>query len=172
MKGKRYFFKILWAPLSARGNKLFALIMVISLIIIPISSFIIYNIAYDYDDCAYDRLDEIANSVINIGEGIDLSAMPDDVVNYQITGNDEGIIFEYSLDDNVNMTINLSEDYNIISKETDYMSQNGYNNKMIVISVFHGVVVWAFCLALGGIGCFAAGLVSYLSYLWHEKDLS
>ena len=78
----------------------------------------------------YDHLVNIYNDVIQEGTGIDLSALPKDVVSYEITGKGDEVTFKFSLDSNSNiplspsasMTVNLSDDFHVISQEPDYFS--------------------------------------------------
>ena len=141
MKEKRYFGDYWFG--KSKSFKLAILFILLSLIfILLIGSVISYNVimsnyGYElnsYSVKTYEHLGEIANDVVKKGVGIDLSALPDDVVKYEITSENNEIIFKYYLDNNkdmvfassANMTVKLSNDFSIISKETNYSSEEEY----------------------------------------------
>ncbi len=143
MKEKRYLCDFVFGELDKRTERIVILIVILSFLgITAIVSLICYNIGLTtykdelnaYPASAYEHLDEIANNVIQEGVGIDLLAIPDDVVSYEITRKDNEIIFKYYLDNNkgmqlassANMTIKLSNDFNIISKSPNYSSKESY----------------------------------------------
>lgn len=107
------------------------------LFITPINALILYNIhgGYldTYSESAYKYLDEIADNVIE-KEGINVAAIPDDIVKYEITYKDDRIIFKYSLDNNkgkefatsASMTLILSKDFEILSREPNFSSKEEY----------------------------------------------
>ena len=74
-------------------------------VIITIGSIISYNVLLtqnenelnSYSESTYQYLDEIADNVIQEGVGINLLALPEDVVKYEITSQDNGVVFKYYL---------------------------------------------------------------------------
>ena len=53
-----------------------------------------------YKESTYNYLYKIAENVIQEGKGLNLSAIPDDVVKYEIIYEGDEIIFKYYLDNN------------------------------------------------------------------------
>lgn len=119
-----------------------------------------------YSESAYEYLDEIADNVIS-KDGINVSAIPKDVVEYEITYKDSEIIFKYSLDNNkekylatsASMTVTLSKDFEILNKEPNFSSKEEYVkiHKItfyIFIPIF-GIMTWCMvafaCCVVGGI---------------------
>ena len=116
----------------------------------------------------YERLDEIADNVIKKGVGIDLSALPDDVVSHEKTIKDDEIIFEYCLDNNegmafaqpASMTIIFSKDFKIISRHPNFSSEEQYTAivKILIVAFammlggFMALVPIALIFIVGGIG--------------------
>ena len=141
MKEKRYYCD--WALNSSKKDFcLFSKVLPIFLIVVTVvSSFIYYNIMMHnhiedleaYSENAYKYLDEIADNVIG-KNGINVAAIPEDVVEYEITYKDGEIIFNYSLDNNkgklfaasASMTITLSKDFEILNKEPNFSSKEKY----------------------------------------------
>lgn len=180
MKEKRYFCDIWFGP--SKIFKYFTTMMLLSLtILIAISSVISYNIilskfGYEldaYSESTHLHLNEIADNVISKGQGIDLTAIPSDVVQYEIEKEDDGTItFKYSLDNNkgmqfapsANMTIELSENFEIISKRPTYLSEEEYvrNTKltMAFVSFAYGAVTIIGVTTISLVGCTIAALIS------------
>lgn len=176
MKEKRYFCD--WY--ENLSTKLYNLILVLSTIIIAVCSYfiaygiVIHNYAYtleSYSTESYKYLESIANEVITEGVGIDLSKMPRDISSYEINYDGDKIIFKYyssrevpTLSPSEAMTIELSKDYNIISKTSDYSSEGEYVSKVkfairascILIATAFGFVTYVFT----AIGLFIANLIS------------
>lgn len=134
-----------------------------------------------YSTKTYEHLNEIANNVIKEGVGIDLSAIADDVVNYEITGNNNRIIFKYYLDNNkdlefavsANMTIELSNEFNIISKKPDYSSEKEFvkrlNLSIKIASLSIGFLTSVIIMFVIIIGC---TIGAYISRSHKRKNLS
>lgn len=142
MKEKKYFYDWLFPANKAcweTGIKL--------LIIGIISFFISYNIIYynftipyyeealnSYDADAYEYLYEIAENCIVDGKGIVESAIPEDVIEYDIHKTKDGITFKYILGNNEGielasqavMSIELSNSYEILSQKPNYSSEEEY----------------------------------------------
>lgn len=188
MKEKRYFCDY-WLGKS-KSMKRERLILISSFILITfIGGIIGYNVIMSkhghelnsYSVEAYEHLDEIANNVINKGVGIDLSALPDDVVNYEITSKNGEIIFKYYLDNNkdmkfavsANMTVKLSNDFSIISKKPNYSSEEQYVKSIKFTigfcSIMIGFFAWFIVMIVSLIGCTIGAFIS-LSH--QNKNLS
>lgn len=151
-----------------------------------ISGVVIYNTLLSkysneldvYSESTYQYLEEIADSVVQEGIGIDLLKLPDDVVRYNITTtteNDEIVEFKYYLDDNKEMqfaepsgmTVQLSKDrFKIISKIPNCSSKEDYVWKiklqMIIISTTIG-------LGLGMIAVVTGDILAFFSKRKKEK---
>lgn len=179
MKEKRYFCDYWFA--SKPSDKLPFLIIVLSLLLITFSSGIInYNLFWSkngnalnsYYESAYTYLDEIADNVIQEGEGIDLLALPDDVVKYEITSENNEVIFKYYLDNNkdmefavsLDMTVELTNDFYVVSKEHNYSSEEACITKtksdIISLSISYGVLIWIGFFILGFITCTVIACIS------------
>lgn len=175
MKEKRYFCDY-W--FGTEGSiKIPILIMLLSLIVI---TFIIYNVLLlkhgneldSYSESTYQYLDEIADNVIQEGVGINLLALPDDVVKYEITSENNEVIFKYYLDNNkgsefdgsANMTVELSDNFEIISKKPNYSSEEDYikniKYNMTFLSVITGLLIGFGFWVLILFGCTIAAFVS------------
>ncbi len=171
MEEKRYFCDF-YAYCLGRGSTLAffkkeLLIFFSSLILITFIGYLIsYNVIMSnheyelnlYSAETYEHLDEIANNVIKEGAGIDLSALPDDVEKYEITSENDEIIFKYYLNNYkdvkfaipVDVTVKLSNDFNVISKEPNYSSKEDYIKgikkgikfNIGVFSLLTGFLVW------------------------------
>ena len=100
---------------------------------------------HSYFPEAIERLDEVSNSIIKEGIGIDVSAIPNDIENIKLERNADEIILSFDLDNNLKyvqsarMTITLSKDGNIISKETNYKSEKQYIESFIFYIFFKSI---------------------------------
>ena len=160
MKEKRYYCDwILSSRYDEKFNRLFSKVVLISIIVVTaVSSLIYYNIMMhnygenleSYSESAYKYLDEIADNVI--GEiGINVAAIPEDVIEYKITYKDGKIIFKYTLDNNkgkkftspATMTVTLSKDFEVISKKPNFSSKEKYL-KIHKIHFYICIVVFGF----------------------------
>lgn len=185
MKEKRYFCDFVFGTPDKKTMRITTLIIFLSLlVIIPIAIF--YYNAYtskheyalnSYSASAYEYLEEIANNVITEEVGINLLAIPNDVVKYEISHEDNEIIFKYYLDNNkdiefapsATMTIKLSNNFNIISKEPNYSSEEEYvksvKSSITFLSVGYGfiswVVIWIILLIVMLIGGFVSQARKY-----------
>ena len=89
MKEKRYFCDWALSPFSEKKGRQVSKVLLISFIVITAISILItmHNHGEDlevYSENAYKYLDEIADSVIG-KNGINVAAIPEDVVKYEIT---------------------------------------------------------------------------------------
>lgn len=134
MKEKRYFCDYcnnFFNKLSSRTLGIF--LIVTALLGFTISYVVILNTKEyefaEYSAETYEYLDEIADTVIQPGIGINLAKLPDDVVEYEIKSEDDEIVFYYRLDNNsflapsAGMTVKLSNNCNIISKKPNIASE-------------------------------------------------
>lgn len=163
MKEKRYYCDWALSKSTKKSDRLVIKVLFISLAVVTVvSSVIYYNIIMHnhsedleaYSESAYEYLDEIAYNVIS-KDGINVSAIPKDVVEYEITYKDGEIIFKYSLDNNkgkdwatsASMTVTLSKDFEILSKEPNFSSKEEYvkiHKIFIYILVpLFGALTWA-----------------------------
>lgn len=142
MKEKRYFCDYFFEVEEKNSPRLNRLLTFVLIGIIVIGFIFCYsyiskkfeNELNSYSESTYVYLDEIANKVIEEGVGINLLALPDDVAKYEITGENGKIIFKYSLDNNKEMsyampaeiTIELSDNFTILSKKHNYSSEIEY----------------------------------------------
>lgn len=171
MKEKRYYCDWALSVSKEEIKPLFLVLFIISLFVVTaISSLIYYNIIMHnhgedleaYSESAYKYLDEIADNVIG-KDGIKVAAIPEDVVEYEITYKDGEIIFKYSLDNNkgkefatsASMVVTLSKDFEVLSKEPNYSSKEEYikSHKIgfyICVPLF-GVLTWSVMLL---VSCF------------------
>ena len=188
MKEKRYFCDY-WNELNSNSFRVWLIIIVSIVIIVSISGIISYNLimsehghelnSFSEDNNKY--LDEIANNVIQEGIGIDLSSIPEDIREYEITKENDGIIFKYYLDNDkdmtyavsANMTVELSDDFNIISKKTNYSSKEDYQNDvkivMIFTSIMIGVLIWLVTIVLV---VFTCEIIAHVSKAKKNRSLS
>ena len=188
MKEKRYFCDYWFG--TGGSIKIPFLIILLSLVVITsVSSIISYNVILSkhgneldsYSESTYQYLDEIADNVIQEGVGINLLALPDAVVKYEITSENDEVIFKYYLDNNkdsefavsANMTVELSDNYEIISKKPNYSSEEDYISNikfaMIFLSIMIGVVIWIAVMFIALIG---ATIVAFVSKANKNKKLS
>lgn len=147
MKEKRYYCDWALSSSKEKDNSLISKVLTISfidvtvIVVTVVIGLIYYNIMMHnhskdleaYSESAYKYLDEIADNVI--GEtGINVAAIPEDVVEYEITYKDGEIIFKYSIDNNrgklfatsASMTVTLSKDFEILSKKPNFSSKEEY----------------------------------------------
>lgn len=188
MKEKRYFCDY-WFGTGCSG-KIDRLIMFLSIIFITsIGSIISYNVLLSkhgneldsYSESTYQYLDEIADDVIQEGTGINLLALPEDVVKYEITSQNNEVIFKYYLDNNkdlkfavsADMTVKLSDNFEIVSKEPDCTSEEDYirniKGSMIFWSVILGIIIWFGVMLVAIIG---ATIGAFISKANKNKNLS
>lgn len=175
MKEKRYYCD--WALNSSNDKKTahaIVKVLLISLVVVTaVSSWIYYNIMIHehgedleaYSKSTYEYLDEIANNVIEEG-GINVTAIPEDVVEYEITYKDGKIIFKYSLDNNkgkkwatsASMTVTLSKDFEVLNKEPNFSSKEQYEKEhkstFYILASILGASTWivmtiASCIVMG-----------------------
>lgn len=159
MKEKRYYYD--WASQQQDRSVVVKVLLISFVIVTTISSLIYYNIMMHnhgedleaYSENAYEYLDEIADNVIG-KDGINVAAIPEDVVEYEITYKDGEIVFKYSLDNNkdkefatsASMTVTLSKDFEVLSKEPNFSSKEEYVkihkiNFYLCVPIF-GALVW------------------------------
>ena len=87
-----------------------------------------------YSEEVYSDLVEIQNNVIEKNVGINLSAIPENVINYEIIYENDEIIFTYYIEENneieykpqLRNTVTLSKDFDILSEESLYSSKQKY----------------------------------------------
>lgn len=134
--------------------------IMLGIIVCKISHTIIIKInsdtfeAYSEDDYRY--LLEIAKTAVTEGKGIDTSKIPKDVI-YEISGSKSGeTIFTYELKRDVNfrlqlpltpnMTVTLSKDQRILSKDSNYESKEKFTEeckrKMLLWPLMIGFWCW------------------------------
>ena len=160
MKKKRYFCDYFFG--GDWDNKYFSIGIVSIFLILIVGMIFSNNIfktkyanAFDsYSESTYMYLDEIADKVIEEGVGINLIALPDDVVKYEITYENGKTTFKYYLDNNkgkpytisANMTIELSDDFTIISRTPNYSSEEEYveaiKHSMFLMCIINGLAAW------------------------------
>ena len=177
MKEKRYFCDF-WSGEVSKKEEI--LIILLSLIFITFMSIIGYkvimhNYGYElnsYSTETYNHLNEIANNVIKNGVGIDLSEIPDDVIKYEITGEKDKIIFKYYLNNtngmylapSANMTIELSNDFTIISKKSNYFSKEKYvkniKHQINLYSLLIGSGIFIIAMIIISICCTIGSFIS------------
>lgn len=139
-----------------KNSKLFlALVAVLATILIPIFTVAVYDdiITDKYNveshcNSLYDKLTEISSTVIKEGNGIDLSNIPyyDNLEKYSISYNqsEKTTILKFSLNDNNYLkpyiTVTLSEDYNIISVESNCSSLKRYTQLALYTSLYISIM--------------------------------
>lgn len=188
MKERRYFCDY-WLGTGGSNWIKFLIILLSFIVITSVSSIIGYNVLLSkygneldsYSESTYQYLDEIADNVIQEGVGIDLLALSDDVAKYEITSENNEVIFKYYLDNNkgmefavsANMTVELSDNYEIISKKPNFSSEEDYisNTKfaMIFLSIMIGLLIWVDVGIVAIIGFTIGAVVSKPN---KKKDLS
>lgn len=188
MKEKRYYCDWALSSSDEKINRLITKVLLISLVVVTaISSLIYYNIMMHnhgedleaYSESAYKYLDEIADNVIG-KEGINVAAIPEDVVEYEITYKDGEIIFKYSLDNNkgkkfatsASMTVTLSKDFEVLSKEPNFSSKEEYAKSHKIgfyffIPIF-GSLTWA---VMAVASCIVMGVAIPISMVHKKKDM-
>ncbi len=182
MKEKRYFCDCALSYINQKSNRLVTKVVFIFIFVTIVSSLIYYNIISEdfeaYSENAYEYLNEIADNVIE-KDGINLSMMPEDVVEYKITYKDDKIIFQYSLGNNkekifvsASMKVTLSKNFEILSKGPTYSSKEEYlKSQKIGLCLF----IFAFGLLTGiimivAIGIFM-GIAILISIIYKKKDI-
>lgn len=189
MKEKRYFCDYWFGPSKSMKREVLIILLLFAFIT-SIGGRIAYNVMISnyehelnsYSVEAYEHLNEIANTVIVKGVGIDLLALPEMMVfNYEITAKNDEIIFTYYLDNNdgmqfavsAAMTVKLSNDFSIISKKPNCSSEEEYVKgiKFAIgfCSFFIGVFAWFIVIVIIWIGCIIA---VHISELHKNKNLS
>ncbi|MFQ6943250.1 MAG: hypothetical protein ACLRTR_02250 [Clostridia bacterium] len=134
-----------------------------------------------YKESTYNYLYKIAENVIQEGKGLNLSAIPDDVVKYEIIYEGDEIIFKYYLDNNkdaklvksASMTVIMSNEIEIIFKTPNYSSENEFRH-----CVEENMMT--FCLIMGGamstifliVAYLVCVIVAWISYYNKTKNLS
>lgn len=187
MKDKRYFCDYWFG--KSESNKIETLIMVIAIIVIVVlGSIISYNVFVgknsdelnSYSESTYQYLDEIADNVIQEGVGIDLMALPDDVVKYEVTYENNEIIFKYYFDNNkdkefaesANMTVKLSNNYEIISKQPNYSSEEDYvGNIKFVMALFSFMIGMLSAIAFMISGLIICTIIACISKVNKNKNM-
>lgn len=179
MKEKRYFCDI-WFGTGESFKRLYTISMVSALIILIVGCVVGYgiislNYGYEldsYSESTYQHLIEIADNIISKEQGINLSAIPEDVAEYEIVRKGDNITFKYSLDNNKGMQFaapariefELSEDYEIISRQTNYVSEERYVRDIKLVMAFAafsvGAVSWIVFSISVVIGCTIAAFIS------------
>ena len=129
------------------------------------------NKAFDsYSPEVYEQLEEIATNVVKEGEGIDLKNIPESVVKYEITWDNQQIVFCYYLDNNKgikfaerlsgNMKIVLSDEYKIISEDTNFLSEREYHRAISL-----ELVVCIICLIFVTVAVYSGSILVILMLL-------
>lgn len=140
MEEKRYFCDWLDNKANLAGEKLFYKIVIAFLIITTAVSSLLYaNVIYPYDNNIeenykklYDYLEKIDNTIVG-EKGINMAAMPKEVIEYKIIYQDDKIVFKYSVKNDIirnkqfpstlKETVNLSKDFQVLSKENNLGSK-------------------------------------------------
>lgn len=141
MKEKRYFYDFVAAPLYTRQ---IVLLLIVPFTVVAIIASIIGNISYHlimnkysyeldtYSETTNEYLEEIANEVIKEGSSFNLSAMPKDVADYNVTFDGNHIEFNYVLKNDLtyapsaHMVMTLSKDFRILQQSFSYNSEKQY----------------------------------------------
>lgn len=187
MKEKRYYCDWILSPSDEKSNHLFEKVVLISFVIVTAISSLIYyiniivhNYTEDleaYYESAYKYLYEIADNVIE-RDGIKEAAIPEDVVEYEITYKDGEIIFKYCLDNSkekefvtsASMTVTLSEDFKVLSKKPNFSSKEEYVKRhkiayYIFVPMVLGALIWIVMAIVG----FIVSLVAIPISKMHKK---
>lgn len=179
MKEKRYFCDF-WFGTGESFKRLFTILLLATLIILVIMSAVSYcymslnyrNELESYSEITYQHLNEIADNIISKEQGINLAAIPEDVAEYEILKKDGRIVFKYSLDNDkgmqfaspARMELELSEDFEIISSQTNYVSEERYVRDiklvMAFVSFIIGSVCWIVISIAAILGCTVAAFIS------------
>lgn len=171
MKKKRYFCDFWFSIFGPEAKKSAMLFLIGIVAIIAFLSVIIIHHALSskfnsYSPATYERLNQIADDVIMKGVGIDIDAIPNDVESYNITYGKKTITFQYCLkyDEELlyelskEMVIELSKDYEIISKASPYDSENRYTQALkfhawldsCFLGIVHILILFILFLVCGG----------------------
>ena len=155
MKEKRYFCDYCDNFFNKLRLRTLDISLAVSILLgFTISYIVILNTKWykfaEYSAETYEYLDEIADTVIQPGIGINLAKLPDDV-KYEIKSEDDEIVFYYHLDANsvlapsASMTVKLSNNCNIISKKPNIESEKEYiavlNLSVFLLSLC-GAMIW------------------------------
>ena len=168
MKEKRYYCDWIDVLYTKNKSRIFDFFFISAVVLTAVCGIITYNInkrdygqVFEaYSESAYEYLDEIANNVIS-ENGIDATAIPEDVVEYEITYKDGKTIFKYSIDNNkekkwatsASTTITLSKDFEILSKEPNFFSKKEY-------VTLHKIFLYLISFALGV--CYGVGIIAII----------
>lgn len=120
----------------------------------------------------YDLLEEVANLSIDEENGINISKIPTDKVEYKIYNSDDNIIFKYCVkgDSSYKATIKLSNECKLIEKKystelPDYETfKKEYDKKRCALKIFTSVI-----LAVGFI-CIIKVLYNFFKSSKNAKD--
>lgn len=188
MKEKRYYCDLALSTPDKNFNRVIISVLLISFVVVTaISSLINYNIMMHnhgedietYSESVYEYLDEIADNVIS-KDGINVAAIPEDVVKYEITYKDDEIIFKYSLDNNegrkfatsASMIVTLSKDFEVLSREPNFSSEEEYvkQHKMAfyMLSFSYGFCTW---IVMTMVSCIGIVVAVPISMMHKEKDM-
>ena len=163
MKKKRYYCDWAMSKPSNRGIHILLKLLFISFLVVTVVSGVVcYNIEKHnlnenfekYYENAYNYLDDIADNVIE-KNGINVAAIPDDIVEYEINYKDDVIIFKYSVDRSkdegiidftASMTVTLSKDFEVLSKEHNFSSKKEFIAShmagIFIVSLIFGIFTW------------------------------
>ncbi len=183
-KEKRYFAD--WIDENNPSKYEYSVILII--IILPFIISVIINYKMDMSECSYAMdsypvdtckyLKEIGTTTIKDGY-IDTSLLPNDVLKYNISYNkySENTIYTYSLDVNNNlrfiptpqMTITLSNEYEILSEDSEYSSKEKYVNS-IKTSIYVDTFIMGFCFGIFVVLSYLIiGFIAYQISKAHKK---
>ena len=170
MKKKRYF-----CDLGEQKSNIMPIIVILfSIFLGIIVAFISYNVLtnkfeYEFDSYSeedYEYLEKIAKNVVKDGEGINLSisAIPEDVVEYDIVCDNNEIILKLGLENNKDkvfapsayITIKISNKFDIISTKTNFSSKQEYvwyiKRDIVLISIACGYSAFSIVICIAIIG--------------------
>lgn len=118
--------------------------------------------SYNESRVASERLEEIVDDVIEENKGIDLLALPKDVITYEVIKKDNDVIFKCSMHNakdmffvsNASAEVKLSPNYEIISKKIIYSSEEEFIDDVMSNMIFMAGVI----AAVGFVIIFFVGL--------------
>ena len=171
---KRYFCDIILSTPDAKTSRKIQIAILLSVVIIGVISYIIaYSLIFQnhkqelnfYPEKYYSELEECVKNAVHDGKGIDVSVIPKEI-SYSISNEKEEIIFEsmYNLGkeleyvENPKITVELSNDFEIISQENNKKTKKEYQKRtqlsMKAVSMGYAALVITLYCSVSMIGLF------------------
>lgn len=170
MEEKRFFYDKVKYWGEKEASVLFAILLICISILITV--IIMHDNGYVldlYSSEIYEDLNQIAETVITEGVGIDLSKISKNISSYKLNYENDEFTFEFWIDDEdiskyqpkKSMKVYLSSDYMILYRESPYSAEDEYTNKVDILIVTD-IICYALLIsfAIFGVG----GIIFFIAY--------